>query len=96
MCLELPTPPPLRTTCCSIIIRAATLTTNSVVGSVLAPFAAVTGNIADIPPCAAVEFPMDQRGLRQSGLLPVFGSRGRETLARWNGVVGCNRSSPVA
>jgi hypothetical protein len=49
----------------------------------------------DIPP-PAIEFPMDQRGAMQSGLLPVFGPRGPETLARRNGVVGCNRYSPVA
>jgi len=32
--------------------------------------------LPDIPPRAMIEFLMDQRGLKQSDLLPVFGSRG--------------------
>jgi len=32
--------------------------------------------LPDIPPRAMIEFLMDQRSLKQSDLLPVFGSRG--------------------
>jgi len=32
--------------------------------------------LPDAPPRATIEFMLDQRGIKQSDLLPVFGSRG--------------------